>query len=173
MESRVVVRPYGPADAQALFEAVHESVGEVGAWMPWCHSGYELREAEAWVLATVAGRESATMYDFAIIADGEYAGGCGINHIDWMDRVANLGYWVRTSATRRGVATKAALQVIDWAFANTALNRIEIVAACGNVPSQRVAEKLGATREAVLRNRTMVGGQPRDAVLYSVIRPPG
>jgi RimJ/RimL family protein N-acetyltransferase len=171
MKCHVIVRPYEPSDAEGIYSAAVESVREMGPWMPWCHSNYKRGDAEAWIQATIDGRESATMYDFAILADGEYAGGCGINHINWMDRVANLGYWVRTSATRKGIATMAAREVIDWAFANTTLNRIEMVAACGNIASQRVAEKLGEDRDAILRKRTMANGQPVDAILYSVIRP--
>jgi len=139
--------------------------------MVWCHQNYGLRDAEAWIETTRAGRESHSMYDFAIFADDQYAGGCGINHINWVDRLANLGYWVRTSLAGRGVAPAAAQQVIEWAFENTNLNRIEIVAACGNIRSQRVAEKLGATRDAILKKRMMVSGRAVDAVLYSVIRP--
>lgn len=63
------------------------------------------------------------------------------------------------------------LQLISWTFANTTQNRVEIVAAVDNVRSQRVAEKVGAYRDAVLRKRVMVRGLPSDAVLYSVVRP--
>lgn len=122
MQPNVTVRPYQYSDAPEIYAAVRESVDEIAPWMPWCHAGYELHEAEAWIQATVDGRESATMYDFAIIA-------------------------------------------------NTSLNRIEIVVACENRPSQRVAEKLGANRDAVLGKRTMVNGRPADAILYSVLRP--
>jgi RimJ/RimL family protein N-acetyltransferase len=171
MGIEVRIRPYEPSDADEIYDAAIESVREIEPWMPWCHSKYQRDDAVAWIQATVAGRGSKTMYDFAIIADGRYVGGCGINHINWMDRVANLGYWVRTTATRRGVATMAAREVINWSFAKTDLNRIEIVAACENIASQRVAEKLGADRDAVLRKRTLVNGRPADAILYSVIRP--
>lgn len=171
MVNQVKIRSYQPSDVEGLYEAVRESVDEMEPWMPWCHSGYSRADAEAWIGATATGSETASMYDFAIIADGGYAGGCGINHIDWMDRVANLGYWVRSSLTGRGIATRAALEVIKWAFVHTALNRIEIVVACDNTGSQRVAEKVGATRDAVLKKRTMAKGRPVDAILYSVIRP--
>jgi ribosomal-protein-serine acetyltransferase len=43
------------------------------------------------------------------------------------------------------------------------------VAAVGNVHSQRVAEKIGATREGILRNRLTLGGKQVDAVMYSLI----
>ena len=168
--SSVTIRPYRESDASDIYAAVRESISEISPWMPWCHPDYELGEAQNWIQTTAVGRESATLYDFAIIGNGRYCGGCGVNGINWMDRVANLGYWVRTSATGQGIATMAARQVIAWTFANTKLNRLEIVAACENRASQRVAEKLGATRDAVLAKRTMVKGQPADAILYSVLR---
>lgn len=112
------------------------------------------------------------MYDFAIIDDtGRYAGGCGINQISRINGVANLGYWVRSSAAGRGIAPAAVLQLIPWVFSNTPLHRLEIVAAVNNTRSQRVAEKVGAHRDAVLKKRTLVHGKPSDAVLYSVVRP--
>jgi len=171
MTVNVEIRPYRPGDADALLAAAVESVDEISRWMPWCHPDYQRSDAEAWIGITIAARESSTMFDFAVLANGEFAGGCGLNNINWLDRVANLGYWVRTSASRQGVATKAARAVIDWAFAETALQRIEIVTAVGNSASQRVAEKLGATQDAVLRKRTVVNGAPSDAVLNSVVRP--
>jgi RimJ/RimL family protein N-acetyltransferase len=63
------------------------------------------------------------------------------------------------------------VQLISWTFANTTLNRVEIVVAVDNVRSQRVAEKVGAHRDAVLEKRVMVRGLPSEAVLYSVVRP--
>jgi len=103
----------------------------------------------------LAACETGTMYDFAIVSNGRFAGGCGINHINAQDRVANLGYWIRTSCTGQGIATSAVKLLVAWAFANTGLNRIEIVVAVDNHRSQRVAERVGAHQDAILPMRTM------------------
>ena len=97
-------------------------------------------------------------------------GGCGLNNFNALHRYANLGYWIRTSAAGRGYAGQAVRALATWAFANTALARLEIVAAVGNTRSQRAAEKAGAQREGILRARLMVHGQPSDAVMYSIVR---
>jgi len=167
----VRIRPYTAADAPALFEAIHESMAELLPWMPWCHPDYSIEEARAWIELTLAGHREATMFDFAIEADAGFAGACGINRIDSLNRFANLGYWVRTSRAGRGIVTRAVGQLIDWALANTGLERIEIVAAVANVRSQQVAERVGARREAVLAKRAMAGGRPSAAVMYAVLRP--
>lgn len=63
--------------------------------MPWCHADYSLEEASSWIQTTLRECETGTMYDFAILSNGRFAGGCGVNHINAMDRVANLGYWIQ------------------------------------------------------------------------------
>lgn len=167
----VLIRPYEPGDAEILAEAVAESVAEVSPFMPWCHPGYGLADARAWIETTMAGRRDGTLFDFAVIAGGRFAGGCGINQINAMDGVGNLGYWIRSSCAGRGIAPAAVEQLLRWVFSNTTLDRIEIVAAVENTGSQRVAEKVGAHREAVLAKRTRVRGVSSPAVLYSVLRP--
>ena len=73
-----------------------------------------------------------------------YLGGCGLNQIDHANGRANLGYWVRSSAVGRGVATAAVQLVRQWGFEQTSLLRLEVVIAVGNLASHRVAEKAGA-----------------------------
>jgi ribosomal-protein-serine acetyltransferase len=170
MSIRVSIRPYEKGDAQALLEAVRESIPEVSIWMPWCHPDYSLEDARTFLEAAAIGWEQGAQFDFAILADDRIAGSCGINRVNLQDRVANLGYWVRSTCTGQGVASVATRKLLAWAFEHTDLNRIEIVAAVGNLASQRVAEKVGARRDAVLAKRTMVLGRPSDAVLFSVLR---
>ena len=168
--SEIQLRPYRLEDAEVLHEAILESVREISPWMAWCHPNYSLQEARSWIELTLAGREAGTMYDFAIWSDNEYVGACGINQIQPDNRVANLGYWIRSSRAGEGIAPRAVRWLLDWAMTHTDLNRIEIVAAVENTRSQRVAEKVNATREAVLAQRLMANGRPSDAVVYCVLR---
>lgn len=167
----VTIQPFRESDAPKLYGAVRESIAEVRPWMPWCHKQYSETDAISWIELASRGHTEKTMFEFGVFSAGYIIGACGINHINLNDRVANLGYWIRSSCTGQGAATEAVKQLISWGFANTDLNRIEIVAAVENVPSQRVAEKVGAAREGILRMRTMTGNGPSDAVMYSVVRP--
>ena len=86
-----------------------------------------------------------------------------------MNRHANLGYWVRTSATGRGVATAAVRLAAHFGFESLDLIRIEIVMAVANLASRRVAEKAGATLEGTLRECLYLDGNAHDAYLFSLI----
>jgi RimJ/RimL family protein N-acetyltransferase len=85
-------------------------------------------------------------------------------------RCANLGYWVRSSATGQGVAPVAVRLLANWAFRETEILRLEILAAVGNRRSQRVALKAGAVREGVLRDRLFLRDEPQDAIVFSIVR---
>jgi len=167
----IVLRAHTPADVVPLWEAVRESEAELSPWMPWCHESYEQEEMARWVGLCAESRSSREMFEFVIaeVADGRVVGACGLNQVDWQNRRANLGYWVRTTATGRGVATAAAGILARYGFAELGLMRAEVLVATGNAASQRVAVKLGATREGVLRNRLWLDGRPHDAVAYSLI----
>jgi RimJ/RimL family protein N-acetyltransferase len=167
----ISIRLFTEADIDALYAAVDESRAEVSRWMAWCTPDYSREHASQFINASMAGHANGTSHDFAVCdARGVLAGVCGINHINLIDRFANLGYWTRSSCTQQGIAPAAVLAVAEWAFANTPLNRLQIVAAVDNVRSQRVAIKAGALREGVLRQRMLVLGLPSDAVMHSLIR---
>jgi RimJ/RimL family protein N-acetyltransferase len=130
-----------------------------------------MAEAVEWIRSRAPLAAEGREYTFAIVGtDGRFLGGCGVNQINRIHRFGNLGYWVRTSATRHGVAAEAVRQLAEFAFQNADLVRLEIVCAVGNNASQRVAERAGAVREGILRRRLLLHGQPVDAVMYSLVR---
>ena len=167
----VSIRPYQLSDAETLYEAAKESVAELLPFLPWCHPGYVIDEARSWIQFQVEQFQLGKEYQFVIAsADGKFLGGCGLNAIDRENRRANLGYWIRSSKIRQGVATAATRLLVSWAFDNTELNRLEIVVSTVNIASLRVAEKAGAVREGTLQSRLLLHGVAHDAVVFSFVR---
>ena len=170
-EGCLLIRPFREQDVRALYEAVRESISEVSPWLPWCHENYSIEESREFITSRELASQGGEWYSFGVFETegGRFLGGVGINFINRVHQMANLGYWVRTSAAGRGVATAATRLAARFGFEQLGLHRIEIVAAVGNVPSQRVAEKVGATREGVLRRRLLIRGESLDAVLFSLV----
>ncbi|HYP54233.1 MAG TPA: GNAT family protein [Pyrinomonadaceae bacterium] len=170
-DGRFGLREFRPGDAALLYEAVRESLAELHPWMMWAHPGYSIEESREWLAARDRDRDEDVAYAFAIYdaADGRLLGGVGLNFIDRVHQRANLGYWVRTSATGRGAATAATRLLARYGLEKLGFQRIEVVAAVGNHASLRVAEKAGAKREGVLRKGLLYHGVPHDAVLYSLV----
>ncbi len=170
-DSSVLLRPYRLNDADEVYKAVLESLAELSPWLPFAHEDYSIKESRAWIKKRPEDWKKGTAYEFAIIdaGDGSYLGGCGLNGVDKENRRANLGYWVRTSRMGQGVAPSATLLLSGWGFKELKLKRIEILVATGNTRSLRVAEKAGAQREGILRNRLLIRDKAHDAVMHSLI----
>jgi RimJ/RimL family protein N-acetyltransferase len=167
----VKIRRYCAEDVTSLFEAASESVNEMFNWLSWCHPNYTIEESRSFILSSETAWNEKTGFGFAIfdVRNDLYLGGVGLNQINRRNNFANLGYWVRSSQTGRGIATAATLLASEFGFEDLGLNRIEILAAVENVASQRVAEKAGAKKEGILRNRILLHNRPHDAVMYSLI----
>ena len=167
----VRIRPFRNSDIDALFEAARESIAEVSRWLAWCHPEYSREETVAWVTGRTDAWAKGIEYAFAIVDSrgSRLLGGCGLSQLHPLHRFANLGYWVRSSAAGKGIATAATLLVARFGFAELGLVRLEIVVDVDNAPSLRVAEKVKATREGVARNRLVTRGRISNAVMFSLV----
>jgi RimJ/RimL family protein N-acetyltransferase len=167
----VKIRRYCADDIPLLFEAARESTNEMFVWLSWCHPNYTVEESRSFVLSSETAWNQKTRFAFAVldVNSGLFLGGVGLNQFNRNHNFANLGYWVRSSQTGRGVATAATLLAAEFGFEDLGLNRIEILTAIGNVASGRVAEKAGAKKEGILRSRLLLHNRPHDTVMYSLI----
>jgi len=170
-DHRLILRRYQAEDAPVLCDAALESREQLYPFMEWCHPDYKLEDSQEWITLTYAKWQKKEWYDFSIWhpESNRFLGGCGLNTIRTDQRTANLGYWVRTSETNKGIATHAARLLAAFAFEHLDLLRVEFVMAEDNLASKMVAEKAGAILEGKLRNRLILHQVPTDAYLYSLI----
>src|SRR5439155_26773431 len=96
-DDSIIVRAYREADANALYEAARESIAEVSVWLPWCHENYSIEESREFVSSRAQAAQSE-WYSFGIFEkeSGKFLGGVGLNFINRVHQMANVGYWVRT-----------------------------------------------------------------------------
>ena len=137
------LRRWRVEDAAALGAAVEESLAELRPWMPWAagepRSVADRRELiRTWEADRRAGGDEM----LGIWVDGRVAGSCGL-HRRIGPRGLEIGYWVSTRLHRRGVATEAARRLCARAFADPAIDHVEIHHATANVASGGVPAKLG------------------------------
>jgi ribosomal-protein-serine acetyltransferase len=167
----ILIRPLALEDVDALFETATASLPTLSQWLPWAKPGYARSDSAAWIAHCQHGWNAAGEYHFGTFeADsGRLVGGVGLNHVSRVRRSANLGYWVADDARGGGVAVSAARSAVIWAFAQLGLQRIEILVQPENTASLRVAVKLGAVCEGIARNGIIVGGEPREAIVHSLI----
>ena len=93
----------------------------------------------------------------------------GLQSIDKMNHSARIGYWIDKDHQGRGIMTKCVKALIDFAFRDLALHRMEILCAVHNIKSQKVPMRLGFTLEGTLKEVIWHYGKYFDAHLYALI----
>ncbi|MEO8487671.1 MAG: GNAT family N-acetyltransferase [Betaproteobacteria bacterium] len=170
-DGRIAIRRFLPTDLAAFYGAIDESRAALATWMAWMHPGYGIADTRDWLEKRDAEWDAGR--DFSVIVTdattGEVLGASGLNQVNSEHRFANLGYWVKTSASGRGVASDAARLVAWWAFREAGFGRAEIVAMRENRASRRAAEKAGARFEGYARNRLRLHGEWHEAAMYAFV----
>jgi len=163
----LTLRPLTEADADDVTEACQDA--ETLQWLP-LPQPYTRASAE-WFIGTFGPtqRESGTGIVFAIESDGKLAGVIDLKRANWTAKVAEVGYWVAPWARGGGVASRATRAISQWAIREHGFERIEVLAATGNVASQRAAEKAGFVREGIARNAGYVHDGRVDLVVFSLV----
>jgi RimJ/RimL family protein N-acetyltransferase len=108
---------------------------------------------------------------FAIVRapDGELLGSIALMRIAWEHQRAEVGYWLARDARGEGHTTRAVGLICAWGFRELGLARIALLAATGNQPSRRVAERSGFAYEGVLRSyMRQAAGRP-DMISYALL----
>lgn len=169
---RLVLRPFHRRDADALVEAVWASLPELSRWLPWPHPRYGRSDALRFIRDSGAAWQEGRAHDLSIHThtDGAtHLGNISVWPTSRREQAGEAGYWVRSDATRQGIATEAAARVLQVAFEEMALHRVILRVAVGNRASERVAEKLGFVCEGLLRKEVLVAGSWLDHTLWAML----
>jgi ribosomal-protein-serine acetyltransferase len=164
---RVRLEPTTPRIALELWEAIEVSLPELRPWLAWAVDG-DLASTRSFTEAAERAWGS-TEWTFTIFVDGGVAGGIGLNRYEPLLNSAQIGYWMRSDLAGRGLITEAARLLVEFAFGDLKLHRLELHAAPGNRGSVRVAEKLGFTKVGILRHGSRGEGGYHDVFVFDLL----
>jgi ribosomal-protein-alanine N-acetyltransferase len=106
-------------------------------------------------------------HPFAILDDGAIAGTVNLfNIVRESLQSGTLGYWVDHRRNGRGLATGAVAAIVDYAFEDLDLHRVEAATLVDNVTSQRVLEKNDFERIGLARRFLRIDDEWRDFLLF-------
>ncbi|MDK9494523.1 GNAT family protein [Streptomyces katrae] len=117
--------------------------------------------------AEEAARDGARLYGIRV--DGTLVGGVLFRTFDADAGNCEVGCWLEPAAAGRGLVTKACRILIDWAFDVRGMHRVEWHVAAGNEKSIAAAERLGLTRDGVMRQNHLHRGVRQDTEVWAVL----
>ncbi len=126
-------------------EALHKILGDA-ATMKYYPSPYNLEQVKGWIIKSMVNYTKCNFGLWGIIlkAKETFIGQCGISmqNIDG-ESVPEIAYHINKNFWNKGYATEAAEASMHYGFDHLNLESIFIHTYVKNIPSQRVAEKIG------------------------------
>ena len=161
---RLSLRTPRADDADALFELGRDpEVVRFFSWGPY----RERAEAAAFIDRVVRERP----HEFFIVdPDDRPIGVTGLTELAERDRRAVVGTWLGRAYWGTGANRASKELILHYAFRGLDLLRVTAYAHPENARSLAALEKLGFTREGVLRNWHVHRGEPRDVAILGLLR---
>ncbi|MEV4283383.1 GNAT family N-acetyltransferase [Actinoplanes xinjiangensis] len=163
------LRPLEPWQAEEFLAHMDRARATVDPWIPWASVSTDLASATATLQRYADNAAQDRQRLFGIWLDGVLVGGTMFVAFDAKAGNCELGVWLEPSATGRGLVTRAARVLIDWAFRTRGLHRAEWHCNPDNIASSDVARRLGMAREGLLREAYPWNGVRNDTEIWAVL----
>jgi RimJ/RimL family protein N-acetyltransferase len=173
LTARLLIRPVAATDLPALF--LQHSDAAVTRYVP--HIRWQtMDDAERWYAKALTRRAEGSAIQCVVTkrAPGEVAGDVigAVVLFNFQDDsgLAEIGYQLGRPYWGAGFAAEALTAFIDFAFTGAGLRRLEAAVDSRNVASNHVVERLGFTREGVLRERWLASGELQDINMFGLLK---
>lgn len=156
--------------AESLLNVVNANRSYLREWLPWVDQMQTVANFAYYISDTKKRAAEKTDFSYAIIIDKNIVGRIGLHHINHQNRIGEIGYWLADGLQGRGIMHECCKAIINHAFKELGINRIEIKCATGNNKSRAIAEKLQFKQEGILRQAELLNGKLIDLYLYALLK---
>ncbi|MBV7699695.1 GNAT family N-acetyltransferase [Streptomyces sp. TRM70350] len=164
------LRPLEPWQAQEFAAHTARIRDRLSPWLPWADTVRDTESARRWLQEFADSQANDGPRVYGILLRGELVGGTLFRLFDPAIGLCELGVWLAPEAEGRGLATRAAAALADWAVTVRGMTRVQWLVDSNNARSIAVAKRLGMSYEGTMR-RAMVltDGQRNDLQVWSVL----
>jgi [ribosomal protein S5]-alanine N-acetyltransferase len=112
-----------------------------------------------------------TEYRWMVALGDEVIGTVSAMNPSWGMGYVEIGYMLGERYHGRGYGRRAVALLVEKLFSETRLHRVYATVSVENASSIRLLERLGFTREGVMREHYLIQGRRVDEVIYGLLRP--
>jgi RimJ/RimL family protein N-acetyltransferase len=169
LDESAQLRPLEPWQAEEFLAHIDRARATVDPWIPWAGYSTDLESATRTLqkFADLAARDAGRLY--GIWLDDVLVGGTMFVSFDTVRGKCEIGCWLEPAGTGRGLVTRAARLLVDWAIIRRGLHRVEWKCRPDNTASAAVAKRLGMRLDGTLRGEFPHLGVWHDSQVWSLV----
>jgi ribosomal-protein-serine acetyltransferase len=158
-------------DAAAIFNTINSQRTYLGKWLPFVQHTCRQDDTEQFIASIINAPQSAHDLVFVILYKQQFCGLIGFKDTDRTNLKTELGYWLSETYQKKGIVTQAVSSLVNFAFNDMEMNRIQIKCAVGNHASKGIPVRLGFRLEGIERaGELLSNGEFVDLEVYSMLR---
>ncbi|WP_339075154.1 GNAT family protein [Teredinibacter turnerae] len=154
---------------QALFRLTEANRDYLREWLPWLDTIRSSEDTRSYIRSTITESSAGGAPNFAVFYKSRLCGVAGFHPVDRHNRTSAIGYWLAEKYTGQGIMTSVVKTLLDIGFQQYDLNKLEIHCAENNARSRAIAERLGFTYEATLRECEWLYSKYVNHAIYSML----
>ncbi|MEJ8757306.1 GNAT family protein [Pontibacter sp. H259] len=163
----ICLRPVTVADAAPLFTIINSQRAYLREWLPFVDLTHEQNDTTLY-LQSIAS--STTDKVFVILVEEAVSGLIGFKSIEYFNRKLEIGYWLSEHQQHKGVMRRSCARLVQHAFEEMMMNRVQLKVAIGNHKSSNIPKKLGFTLEGIEREGELLNNRFQDLEVYSLLK---
>ncbi len=156
--------------APALFRAVDKNRAHLRPWLNWVDGTISPDDSLQFIEDAIIQQCAQEAINLAIFRGKEIIGGIGLQSWNHQIKKGHIGYWISKEEEGKGLMHLCLTHFISFLFNRLALNKVEIHFVPSNSKSAKLANRLGAKVEGVLRQSYLRHGQLEDLVITGILR---
>ncbi len=158
-----------PKHALDLFKLVDSNRTHLREWLPFVDDYQSVTSATQFITRNRKESSGTKRLAMGIWVGEMLAGVVTYDYIDWSNRAALIGFWLGKSFQGKGIMTRTCSALVDLAFNELGLNRVEISCAFENRKCRLVPERLGFRHEGISRQKEWLYDHFVDTVSYGML----
>lgn len=163
----IILNPISVDDIFKIFNTLNNEREYMREWLPFVDTTKEVEDTAGFVSHVLQTGEK----QFTIIYQDKFVGLVGFKDTDTGNKRTEIGYWLSQYAQGKGIMVHSVKKLVEYAFDEMDMNRIQIKVAVANHKSRRIPEKLGFSEEGIERDgELLVDNVYTDIVVYSILK---
>lgn len=155
--------------AKAIYDLIQGQRSYFSTWLSWVEQTQSINDVRRLIRESQAFNEGGQRLTAFINFRDQIVGSTGFTRLNMRHKKGEIGYWLSQPLQGKGLVTLSCLKLLEYAFNELGLHRVEIRVLADNEKSKGVPYRLGFQKEGVLRHAIWLNHKYHDMEVFGLL----
>jgi ribosomal-protein-serine acetyltransferase len=168
--TEITLKPVDADDVEMIFTAIDSNREHLREWLPFVDATLSQQDTGSFIQSVVKSNCEKKDFLYCIFYKEKFAGLVGLKEVDHGNKKTEIGYWLIEEMQGKGIMLQSCRALMDYAFEELKLNRIQLKVALENKKSDQIPILLKLQYEGIERQGEWIENKFHDLKVYSILK---